>query len=245
MPVLAVVAVIAFCVYKYKCSPNQADTNQSIDSRRNDIETESNGHDDDGDQLNDIETGNTESRSLLNAEIGSKEHSRNRSEESSSQELQECVELTFATKGKGQDIEIAHEELLEQMMEVPGFKEKIHEQEIEVISEKKGQMTFILKQSADTALDDPAITEVVALLRADKRAKHYDMRGLEEPIKIPKKKKKQRSKRKKSKSKNSVYKYGTSPLGHKWIPIEQQQQIQKMKWEKNGRKGRWQDIRIW
>ena len=130
-------------------------------------------------------------------------------------------------------------------MDVPGFKEKIHEQEIEVISEKKGEMTFILKQSADTALDDPAITEIVALLRADKRAKHLDLLGLEEPIKIPKKKKKQRSKRNKSKSKSSVYRYGTDRLGHKWIPIEQQKAIQKMKWERNGRKGRWQDIRIW
>ena len=222
LPVLAVVivAVVAFCVYKYKYSPNQAGTDQSNERRRNDIERASDGNHVDNYRPNDIETGHRERRSLMNAGVGSKKHSRksrkrrrnkrNNSkkkgrqrieEDMPSQELQECVELTFETKGKGQDIEIVHEELLEQMMDVPGFKEKIHEQEIEVISEKKGEMTFILKQSADTALDDPAITEVVALLRADKRAKHYDMRGLEEPIKIPKKKKKRRSKKKKSKPK--------------------------------------------
>ena len=80
-------------------------------------------------------------------------------------ELQEMLELTFKTKND--DIENYHEQLMHVIMNIPGFAEKVHEKNVEVISENKGKMRFLLRQSVETAMDDPAIQAVLELLQAE------------------------------------------------------------------------------
>ena len=52
--------------------------------------------------------------------------------------------------------------------------------------------------------------------------------------------------KKKKKKKKDVYKYGKDPYGNAYIPVDQQQEIQKLIWEKRlGKQGNWEDINIW
>merc|ERR1712228_566615 len=98
------------------------------------------------------------------------------------------VELSFITmsKGKSQKIDRVHEVLMEKIMKIKGFEDKIYEKSVMINSEKKGTVTFILKASVDTAMEDEAIKSVLALLneeKAQKRVKKIRLCGLDDPIK--------------------------------------------------------------
>ena len=91
--------------------------------------------------------------------------------------IQKVIELVFKTKGK--DIEMRHGELYEKIMNVPGFKEKVLRYDAEIISNKKGKMKFILKQSDDADMEDPAIKAVLELMEKEDKVKKIQMDVIE------------------------------------------------------------------
>ena len=77
---------------------------------------------------------------------------------------EEYVQLAFVTNATDQSIEVYNKKMMKKIMKIRGFKGMIHKKSTEIISEKKGKMIFVLKESADTAMDNPIIKSVLELL---------------------------------------------------------------------------------
>ena len=92
---------------------------------------------------------------------------------------QELIELTFNTDARGQDIKKVHLKIMDLLTAISGFKKKIHQSHVEIISDRKGKMKFLLKQSPETAMQNPAIKVVLHLLQNDKRINTINLDQLE------------------------------------------------------------------
>ena len=93
------------------------------------------------------------------------------------EEWQEVLKVEFKTTGE--DMESYHAELLKDIMKIPGLKEKIYSKDIEIISNHKGKMKFVLEQSIETAMDDPAIKMLFELLENEERIKKIKVKKTE------------------------------------------------------------------
>ena len=93
---------------------------------------------------------------------------------------QEYVELSFKTKGP--KVETFSVGLVIRMMKNNAFKAKVHEKEVNVTGDEKAAITFILKQSADTAMDDPTIQEMLNLLQGQERVNKINLRVVEDVV---------------------------------------------------------------
>ena len=86
------------------------------------------------------------------------------------------LELQFKTNGE--DIETYHEELLQRIMDVPGFEDKVlFDQSVESVNDCTGIIKFILRQSPEIVMDDPAITSVLDILQNEKRVRRMSLDG--------------------------------------------------------------------
>ena len=117
---------------------------------------------------------------LLKKEVGVKriglkeiEDEATDSLEENEDEQQDLLKLEIKTKSKV--IQVYHQELLRKIMNIPGFYAKLHHHKAEIISDEKGKITFLLKQSADTAMDDPVIKAVLEFLQNEDRVKRIGM----------------------------------------------------------------------
>ena len=87
-------------------------------------------------------------------------------------DTQELTKLMFNTKSKV--IQVYHQELSKRIMDIPGFYQKIYDRQVDIVSESKGKMTFILKQSIETAMNEQAIKNVLDLLGNEERVSGID-----------------------------------------------------------------------
>ena len=86
------------------------------------------------------------------------------------------LELQFKTNGE--EIEAYHEELLQRIMAVPGFEDKVlFDQSVESVNDCTGNIKFILRQSPEIVMDDPTITAVLDILQNERRVRRMSLNG--------------------------------------------------------------------
>lgn len=93
---------------------------------------------------------------------------------------QEYVELSFKTKGP--KVETFSVGLVIRMMKDKAFKAKVHEKEVNVTGDEKAVITFILNQSADTAMDDLTIQKMLDLLQGQERVNKINLKVVEDLV---------------------------------------------------------------
>ena len=89
-------------------------------------------------------------------------------------EEEEFVELSFKTKGE--DVETYSHELIDRIFSIPGFKVKVHDHIVKFKNATTSKIQFILRQSAEAAMDDPAIKIALNLLQNEERVKKINMK---------------------------------------------------------------------
>ena len=107
-------------------------------------------------QVNRHQTQTSEQVSLV---ITDSDETEAESDKAVGEALQEYIQLSFQTTGY--DVKAYSKELLKRMMRIYAFKKLIHEHEINVIEDGVAEITFILKQSSERAMDDPVIKKIL------------------------------------------------------------------------------------
>jgi len=136
--------------------------------------------------------------------------------------------LTFDTiLRREENIDEYHEELIEKLMKVDGFTDKCLSFEDTIITDDKGKMSFILSnsQSENTFIEDPAIRNVLVLLRKERRVDNILMRASDEEISQSKDEKATARERLRQHSRNNVLERAEQQRLisiHKQMELEQQ-----------------------
>ena len=86
---------------------------------------------------------------------------------------QEYLEVSFKTKGD--NVFDSTMQLIDHIMGIPGCKERMHEQESNMINDRESKTTFILKKSLNDEMIDPSMEKILELLQNDNSVKAINL----------------------------------------------------------------------